>query len=68
MIHTCTYTITLADYLALAVAPRIRSRRVFSLRSWWWLPLPLLMISTPARASAMCGDCNNTHAAPVAVV
>lgn len=21
----------------------------FSLRSWWWLPLPLLIISTPAR-------------------
>lgn len=39
----------------LAVAPRIRSSRVSSLRSWWCEPEPLLMISTPARHSGMCG-------------
>jgi hypothetical protein len=40
----------------LAVAPRIRSSLWSSLRSWWWLPLPLLMISTPLSARPMCGD------------
>ena len=30
-------------------------RTWFSLRSWWWLPLPLLMTSTPARPRPMCG-------------
>lgn len=39
----------------LAVAPLMRSSRVFSLRSWWCEPEPLEMISTPARASPMCG-------------
>jgi hypothetical protein len=39
------------------VAPRMRSSRWSSLRSWWWLPLPLLMISTPASARSMCGAC-----------
>jgi hypothetical protein len=37
------------------VAPLMRSSLWFSFRSWWWLPLPLLMISTPARARSMCG-------------
>lgn len=39
----------------LDVAPRMRSSRVSSFLSWWWLPLPLLMISTPARARLMWG-------------
>jgi hypothetical protein len=38
-----------------AVALRMRSIRVSSFLSWWWLPLPLLMISTPARARLMWG-------------
>jgi hypothetical protein len=43
--------------LTFAVAPLMRSSRVSSLRSWWWLPLPLLMISTPASARLMWGAC-----------
>ena len=26
------------------------------LPTWWWLPLPLVMISTPASAILMCGE------------
>jgi hypothetical protein len=43
--------------LTFAVAERMRSSRVSSLRSWWWEPLPLEMISTPASASPMWGAC-----------
>jgi hypothetical protein len=44
--------------LTLRVAPLMRSMRVSSFLSWWWLPLPLLMISTPARARLMWGALN----------
>ena len=32
-----------------------RVRYTSALITWWWLPLPLVMISTPDSASAMCG-------------
>ena len=39
----------------LRVALTIKSSRVLSFRSSWWLPLPLVMISTPLRLCLMCG-------------
>jgi hypothetical protein len=44
-----------AACFTFAVAPLMSSTRVSSFLSWWWLPLPLLMISTPASARLMCG-------------
>lgn len=38
---------------ALPLASRIRSTLVCNFRSWWWLPLPLEMMSTPSRHSAI---------------
>lgn len=45
----------MAPQRTLLVALRIRSSRTESLRSSWWLPLPLVKISTPSRPIGMCG-------------
>jgi hypothetical protein len=31
------------------------SHTIHTSHTWWWLPLPLLMISTPESARSMCG-------------